>query len=111
MERMPLEVVDGGLYGCVVLHASASNDGRQSTWGFSQGEAPSYWPWERELQLLRREGFLGQEGPERASLKADAMVQPMDGQPLEDPGRCYHWVTSQYKAAAHTDGPEPRRQG
>ena len=59
MARMTLEVVGGGTCGCVVVHASAGSDGRQSTWGFSQGEASSYWPWERELQLLRREGFVG----------------------------------------------------
>ena len=60
--RTVLKVVGGGACGCVVVHASAGSDGRQSMRGFSQGEAPSYWPWERELQLLRREGFVGRRG-------------------------------------------------
>lgn len=66
----------------------------------------------RKRTPAAREGRVYEAGgAERANLEADAVVQPTDGQPLEDPGMYYHWVTSQYKAAAHADGPEPMRQG
>lgn len=38
--------------GHLVVHASASSDGREATPGCYQGGVPSRWHWERELQLL-----------------------------------------------------------
>lgn len=64
MERMPLEVVDGGLYGCVVLTLQpAMMEG--SPRGDLAKERPQATGLGKENSSCSGGGFVGQEGPEK----------------------------------------------